>query len=103
MPLRVPVPHVLSPDVSGPRALTPTPSQPSQCFEEGLRTGKAVTGVSSALFPHRTSSDSALHTSVMNPSPQDTYPGPAPPSILPGRRAGKRPCPGVGRSCGAVA
>ncbi|XP_015997363.2 CREB-regulated transcription coactivator 2 [Rousettus aegyptiacus] len=37
---------------------------------------------------NRTSSDSALHTSVMNPSPQDTYPGPAPPSILPGRRAG---------------
>ncbi|VFV19130.1 isoform cra_b [Lynx pardinus] len=36
----------------------------------------------------RTSSDSALHTSVMNPSPQDTYPGPAPPSILPGRRGG---------------
>ncbi|XP_032173530.1 CREB-regulated transcription coactivator 2 isoform X8 [Mustela erminea] len=37
---------------------------------------------------NRTSSDSALHTSVMNPSPQDTYPGPAPPSILPGRRGG---------------
>ncbi|XP_064449660.1 CREB-regulated transcription coactivator 2 isoform X5 [Mirounga angustirostris] len=36
----------------------------------------------------RTSSDSALHTSVMNPSPQDTYPGPAPPSILPSRRGG---------------
>ncbi|KAF4021288.1 hypothetical protein G4228_013134 [Cervus hanglu yarkandensis] len=33
-----------------------------------------------------TSSDSALHTSVMNPSPQDTYPGPAPPSVLPSRR-----------------
>nr|XP_019568874.1 PREDICTED: CREB-regulated transcription coactivator 2 isoform X1 [Rhinolophus sinicus]XP_019568876.1 PREDICTED: CREB-regulated transcription coactivator 2 isoform X2 [Rhinolophus sinicus] len=37
---------------------------------------------------NRTSSDSALHTSVMNPSPQNTYPGPVPPSILPGRRAG---------------
>ncbi|XP_064449663.1 CREB-regulated transcription coactivator 2 isoform X7 [Mirounga angustirostris] len=37
---------------------------------------------------NRTSSDSALHTSVMNPSPQDTYPGPAPPSILPSRRGG---------------
>ncbi|XP_043312076.1 CREB-regulated transcription coactivator 2 isoform X2 [Cervus canadensis] len=36
----------------------------------------------------RTSSDSALHTSVMNPSPQDTYPGPAPPSVLPSRRGG---------------
>ncbi|XP_015008057.1 CREB-regulated transcription coactivator 2 isoform X3 [Macaca nemestrina] len=36
----------------------------------------------------RTSSDSALHTSVMNPSPQDTYPGPTPPSILPSRRGG---------------
>ncbi|NIG60856.1 CREB-regulated transcription coactivator 2 [Pontoporia blainvillei] len=35
-----------------------------------------------------TSSDSALHTSVMNPSPQDTYPGPAPPSVLPSRRGG---------------
>ncbi|KAG8519953.1 CREB-regulated transcription coactivator 2 [Galemys pyrenaicus] len=37
---------------------------------------------------NRTSSDSALHTSVMNPNPQDTYPGPAPPSVLPGRRGG---------------
>uniref|UniRef100_A0A673TIC1 CREB regulated transcription coactivator 2 n=1 Tax=Suricata suricatta TaxID=37032 RepID=A0A673TIC1_SURSU len=37
---------------------------------------------------NRTSSDSALHTSVMNPSPQDTYPGPAPASILPSRRGG---------------
>ncbi|XP_072685719.1 CREB-regulated transcription coactivator 2 isoform X3 [Canis lupus baileyi] len=37
---------------------------------------------------NRTSSDSALHTSVMNPSPQDTYPGPAPPGILPSRRGG---------------
>ncbi|XP_078211907.1 CREB-regulated transcription coactivator 2 isoform X5 [Callithrix jacchus] len=36
----------------------------------------------------RTSSDSALHTSVMNPSPQDTYPGSTPPSILPSRRGG---------------
>ncbi|XP_032121020.1 CREB-regulated transcription coactivator 2 isoform X3 [Sapajus apella] len=36
----------------------------------------------------RTSSDSALHTSVMNPSPQDTYPGSTPPSILPIRRVG---------------
>nr|XP_023496880.1 CREB-regulated transcription coactivator 2 isoform X2 [Equus caballus] len=37
---------------------------------------------------NRTSSDSALHTSVMNPNPQDTYPGPAPPSVLPSRRGG---------------
>ncbi|KAM7246696.1 hypothetical protein CapIbe_002994 [Capra ibex] len=37
---------------------------------------------------NRTSSDSALHTSVMNPSPQDTYPSPAPPSVLPSRRGG---------------
>lgn len=37
---------------------------------------------------NRTSSDSALHTSVMNPSPQDTYPGPAPSSVLPSRRGG---------------
>ncbi|XP_059740814.1 CREB-regulated transcription coactivator 2 isoform X3 [Bos taurus] len=36
----------------------------------------------------RTSSDSALHTSVMNPSPQDTYPSPAAPSVLPSRRGG---------------
>ncbi|XP_036047099.1 CREB-regulated transcription coactivator 2 [Onychomys torridus] len=37
---------------------------------------------------NRTSSDSALHTSVMNPNPQDTYPGPTPPSVLPSRRGG---------------
>ncbi|XP_075418566.1 CREB-regulated transcription coactivator 2 isoform X3 [Tenrec ecaudatus] len=37
---------------------------------------------------NRTSSDSALHTSVMNPSPQDTYSVPAPPSIPPSRRGG---------------
>ncbi|XP_062048292.1 CREB-regulated transcription coactivator 2 isoform X4 [Lepus europaeus] len=37
---------------------------------------------------NRTSSDSALHTSVMNPSPQDTYPAPTPPSVLPSRRGG---------------
>ncbi|XP_040608267.1 CREB-regulated transcription coactivator 2 isoform X5 [Mesocricetus auratus] len=36
----------------------------------------------------RTSSDSALHTSVMNPNPQDTYSGPTPPSVLPSRRGG---------------
>ncbi|XP_053448445.1 CREB-regulated transcription coactivator 2 isoform X5 [Nycticebus coucang] len=35
-----------------------------------------------------TSSDSALHTSVMNPSPQDTYPVPTTSSILPSRRGG---------------
>ncbi|XP_035311224.1 CREB-regulated transcription coactivator 2 isoform X5 [Cricetulus griseus] len=34
----------------------------------------------------RTSSDSALHTSVMNPNPQVTYSGPTPPSVLPSRR-----------------
>ncbi|XP_053448446.1 CREB-regulated transcription coactivator 2 isoform X6 [Nycticebus coucang] len=37
---------------------------------------------------NRTSSDSALHTSVMNPSPQDTYPVPTTSSILPSRRGG---------------
>ncbi|XP_073904140.1 CREB-regulated transcription coactivator 2 isoform X3 [Castor canadensis] len=37
---------------------------------------------------NRTSSDSALHTSVMNPNPQDTYPGPTPPTVLPSRRGG---------------
>ncbi|XP_027249135.1 CREB-regulated transcription coactivator 2 isoform X9 [Cricetulus griseus] len=36
----------------------------------------------------RTSSDSALHTSVMNPNPQVTYSGPTPPSVLPSRRGG---------------
>ncbi|MEJ1277765.1 CREB regulated transcription coactivator 2 [Cricetulus griseus] len=35
---------------------------------------------------NRTSSDSALHTSVMNPNPQVTYSGPTPPSVLPSRR-----------------
>ncbi|XP_039705752.1 CREB-regulated transcription coactivator 2 [Pteropus medius] len=49
---------------------------------------RSVSRAAQLCSPHRTSSDSALHTSVMNPSPQDTYPGPAPPSILPGRRAG---------------
>ncbi|XP_023569506.1 CREB-regulated transcription coactivator 2 isoform X4 [Octodon degus] len=37
---------------------------------------------------NRTSSDSALHTSVMNPSSQDTYPGPTPPGALPSRHGG---------------
>ncbi|XP_072503145.1 CREB-regulated transcription coactivator 2 isoform X4 [Notamacropus eugenii] len=37
---------------------------------------------------NRTSSDSALHTSVMNPNPQDTYPGPTPPTAMPNRRGG---------------
>ncbi|XP_043860961.1 CREB-regulated transcription coactivator 2 isoform X2 [Dromiciops gliroides] len=37
---------------------------------------------------NRTSSDSALHTSVMNPNPQDTYPGPPPPTAMPNRRGG---------------
>ncbi|XP_035311225.1 CREB-regulated transcription coactivator 2 isoform X6 [Cricetulus griseus] len=37
---------------------------------------------------NRTSSDSALHTSVMNPNPQVTYSGPTPPSVLPSRRGG---------------
>ncbi|XP_064449664.1 CREB-regulated transcription coactivator 2 isoform X8 [Mirounga angustirostris] len=47
-----------------------------------------LTRLAVAWLSSRTSSDSALHTSVMNPSPQDTYPGPAPPSILPSRRGG---------------
>ncbi|XP_074079538.1 CREB-regulated transcription coactivator 2 isoform X2 [Macrotis lagotis] len=37
---------------------------------------------------NRTSSDSALHTSVMNPNPQDTYPGPTPSTAMPNRRGG---------------
>ncbi|KAJ8794165.1 hypothetical protein J1605_003311 [Eschrichtius robustus] len=55
-------------------------------FTEGLRSleGSGVGFLRSSW----TSSDSALHTSVMNPSPQDTYPGPAPPSVLPSRRGG---------------
>ncbi|XP_029436411.1 CREB-regulated transcription coactivator 2 isoform X3 [Rhinatrema bivittatum] len=37
---------------------------------------------------NRTNSDSALHTSVMNPSPQDTYPGLPPGAGAPIRRVG---------------
>ncbi|KAM6106468.1 LOW QUALITY PROTEIN: CREB-regulated transcription coactivator 2 [Pterocles gutturalis] len=37
---------------------------------------------------NRTNSDSALHTSVMNPNPQDAYLGPAQGAPPPGRRSG---------------
>ncbi|CAM9121784.1 unnamed protein product [Bubo scandiacus] len=37
---------------------------------------------------NRTNSDSALHTSVMNPNPQDTYLGPSQGAPPPGRRSG---------------
>ncbi|RMB90699.1 hypothetical protein DUI87_32964 [Hirundo rustica rustica] len=37
---------------------------------------------------NRTNSDSALHTSVMNPAPQDSYLGPSQAGPPPGRRAG---------------
>ncbi|KAM8794336.1 CREB-regulated transcription coactivator 2 [Eudromia elegans] len=37
---------------------------------------------------NRTNSDSALHTSVMNPAPQDAYLGPAPGAPPPNRRSG---------------
>ncbi|XP_062367567.1 CREB-regulated transcription coactivator 2 [Cinclus cinclus] len=37
---------------------------------------------------NRTNSDSALHTSVMNPTPQDAYLGPSQAGPPPGRRAG---------------
>ncbi|NWU73811.1 CRTC2 protein, partial [Pterocles burchelli] len=39
----------------------------------------------------RTNSDSALHTSVMNPNPQDAYLGPAQGAPPPGRRSGETP------------
>ncbi|NXH04412.1 CRTC2 protein, partial [Loxia leucoptera] len=39
----------------------------------------------------RTNSDSALHTSVMNPAPQDAYLGPSQAGPPPGRRAGELP------------
>ncbi|NWU56545.1 CRTC2 protein, partial [Dromas ardeola] len=41
----------------------------------------------------RTNSDSALHTSVMNPNPQDTYLGPSQGAPPPGRRSGECPLP----------
>ncbi|NWW25145.1 CRTC2 protein, partial [Falcunculus frontatus] len=41
----------------------------------------------------RTNSDSALHTSVMNPTPQDAYLGPSQAGPPPGRRAGELPPP----------
>ncbi|NXG40618.1 CRTC2 protein, partial [Psilopogon haemacephalus] len=37
----------------------------------------------------RTNSDSALHTSVMNPTPQDAYLGPSQGVPAPGRRSGE--------------
>lgn len=44
--------------------------------------------------PPRTNSDSALHTSVMNPAPQDAYLGPSQGAPPPGRRGGESlPCP----------
>ncbi|NWU84425.1 CRTC2 protein, partial [Onychorhynchus coronatus] len=39
----------------------------------------------------RTNSDSALHTSVMNPPPQDSYLGPSQAAPPPGRRMGETP------------
>ncbi|NXW11819.1 CRTC2 protein, partial [Fregetta grallaria] len=41
----------------------------------------------------RTNSDSALHTSVMNPNPQDAYLGPSQGAPPPGRRSGESPLP----------
>ncbi|NXY51089.1 CRTC2 protein, partial [Ceuthmochares aereus] len=41
----------------------------------------------------RTNSDSALHTSVMNPNPPDPYLGPSQGAPPPGRRSGERPLP----------
>ncbi|KFV69283.1 CREB-regulated transcription coactivator 2, partial [Dryobates pubescens] len=42
----------------------------------------------------QTNSDSALHTSVMNPTPQDAYLGPGQGVPAPGRRSGEHPpCP----------
>ncbi|NXW39220.1 CRTC2 protein, partial [Phaetusa simplex] len=41
----------------------------------------------------RTNSDSALHTSVMNPNPQDAYLGPSQGAPPPGRRSGECPLP----------
>ncbi|NXJ31719.1 CRTC2 protein, partial [Ciconia maguari] len=58
----------------------------------------------------RTNSDSALHTSVMNPNPQDAYLGPSQGAPPPGRRSvspelgsGARPEPtgGCGKGAGA--
>ncbi|NWY57177.1 CRTC2 protein, partial [Chionis minor] len=45
----------------------------------------------------RTNSDSALHTSVMNPNPQDAYLGPSQGAPPPGRRSGE----GSGKGAGA--
>lgn len=48
-------------------------------------------------FPIRTNSDSALHTSVMNPNPQDAYLGPSQGAPPPGRRSGECPPPSAPR------
>ncbi|KAF1630540.1 CREB-regulated transcription coactivator 2, partial [Eudyptes filholi] len=45
----------------------------------------------------RTNSDSALHTSVMNPNPQDAYLGPSQGAPPPGRRSGECPPPSAPR------
>ncbi|NXK15416.1 CRTC2 protein, partial [Herpetotheres cachinnans] len=55
----------------------------------------------------RTNSDSALHTSVMNPNPQDAYLGPSQGAPPPGRRSGEgaagqpEPTGGCGKGAGA--
>ncbi|NWS64717.1 CRTC2 protein, partial [Chunga burmeisteri] len=50
----------------------------------------------------RTNSDSALHTSVMNPNPQDAYLGPSQGAPPPGRRSGEREAMGgCGKGAGA--
>lgn len=87
-------PHLFLSVISGALPPHPTLSQPSQCFP--LLSRARGPGRWSLVPAHlcsllRTSSDSALHTSVMNPSPQDTYPGPPPPSVLPSRRGGRWP------------
>ncbi|NXT89277.1 CRTC2 protein, partial [Anhinga rufa] len=50
----------------------------------------------------RTNSDSALHTSVMNPNPQDAYLGPSQGAPPPGRRSGDKSWAGQPEPTGAA-
>ncbi|XP_038624409.1 CREB-regulated transcription coactivator 2 [Tachyglossus aculeatus] len=75
----------------GSAYLSPPPELPS--WRRTMPWGKLSTDQGQLhLLPsslNRTSSDSALHTSVMNPGCQDRYPGPVlPPGPLPARKAG---------------
>lgn len=69
------------------------------CHSEGAVNGVGGAGRTQAHVtapfpsPVRTNSDSALHTSVMNPNPPDTYLSSSQGAPPPGRRSGEHPLP----------